>query len=93
MDPRRVWLCRPAAWRRIQPWPRPNGPVQDGVGGRLLAARRRANMVRGVVPHLTMDAGRFGELRELLQEAVCGRASCDDLHTGDGWWCCEAWRG
>jgi len=54
---------------------------------------RRADMVRGVVPHVTIYAGRFGELREFLQEAVYGHASCNDLHTGDEWWCCKAWRG
>ena len=39
MDPRRVWLCHPAAWRRIRPWPRPSGQIQGGVGGRLQAGR------------------------------------------------------
>jgi len=54
---------------------------------------RLADMVRCVVPHLTLDAGRFCEPREFLHEAVCGRKSYDDLHIGDGLWSCEAWRG
>jgi hypothetical protein len=52
-----------------------------------------ANVVRGVVPHLAMAAGWFRQLREFFQEAVRGRASCNDFYTGDGCWCNEARRG
>jgi hypothetical protein len=35
---------------------------------------------------LSMSACGFDELRELRQEAVWRRASCDDLDAGDGRW-------
>ena len=46
-----------------------------------------------VVTYSAMVPSWSCQPREFLQEAVWGCASCDDLHTGDLWWCTEAWHG
>jgi len=51
------------------------------------------DMMRGVVPHLAMAPSRFRQIRKILQEAGKGLASRDDLYTGNGRRCDEAWCG
>ena len=46
-------------------------------------AGRCLDVMCGVKPHLVMAPCRFRQLREFLQEAVWGLASCDDFYTGD----------
>jgi hypothetical protein len=70
MDLLRVWLYRPATWRRTRPWPRPRGLGQGGVGGRLPADQACADMMSGVVPHFALVPCWPGQPREFLQEAV-----------------------
>ena len=45
-----------------------------------------ADVMCCVVLDLEVAPCWLGQPREFLPVAVCGRASCDGLHTGDSWW-------
>ena len=90
ISPRHVWLYRLATWSRTRPWPRPSGQEQCSVGGRLLGGGRCADVVRGILPHLAMDPCWFGQLQNVLQEAVWEHSACDDSLGTDGG---EMWPG